>query len=135
MKLTKEQKVKAKKQFENDIKDVDNNDIEYASKKGNSKIDKFGDNPPSALIKIWKDIKVMINLVTDYAKGDYKEVSWNIIASITGAVIYFISPIDVIPDFIPVAGYLDDGLVIKLALDIAMEELEKYKEWKNNVDI
>jgi len=130
MGMTKEQEEKARKQFEENIKNVDENDVEYASKKGQSKINEFGNNPPNALIKLWEDVKLMVGLVTDYLKGDYKEVPWNVIASISGAVIYFVSPIDVIPDFIPGFGYLDDALVIKLALGFAKSDLEKYKQWK-----
>ncbi|WP_373026562.1 YkvA family protein [Sulfurimonas sp.] len=130
MGMTKEQEEKARKQFEENIKNVDENDVEYASKKGQSKINEFGNNPPNALIKLWEDVKLMVGLVTDYLKGDYKEVPWNVIASISGAVVYFVSPIDVIPDFIPGFGYLDDALVIKLALGFAKSDLEKYKQWK-----
>ncbi|TOM80426.1 YkvA family protein, partial [Vibrio parahaemolyticus] len=85
---------------------------------------------PGALSKLWNDIKLMVNLITDYVKGDYTEVPWRVIAAITGAIVYFASPIDVIPDFIPVVGYLDDALVIKLALDLASEDLIEYKRWK-----
>jgi len=131
MGISKEQEQKAKDQFYEDIKDVDESDVEYASKKGNKKVNQFGDNPPGALAKLWNDIKLMISLITDYAKGNYKEVPWKIMAAITGAVVYFVSPIDVIPDFIPVVGYLDDALVIKLALDLAGDDLAEYARWKN----
>ncbi|WP_040726150.1 YkvA family protein [Thiomicrorhabdus sp. Kp2] len=131
MSISKEQEQKAKDQFYEDIKDVDESDVEYASKKGNKKLNQFGDNPPGALAKLWNDIKLMISLITDYAKGNYKAVPWKIIAAITGAVVYFVSPIDVIPDFIPVVGYLDDALVIKLALDLAGDDLDEYARWKN----
>jgi uncharacterized membrane protein YkvA (DUF1232 family) len=129
-KLTEEQLKKAKEQFEQDIKDVDQDDVEYATKKGNTKFNKFKDVPPNSLKQLWEDIKLMLSLLNDYRKGDYKDIPWNIIAAITGAIIYFISPIDVIPDFIPVVGYMDDALVIKLALDFASEDLNKYSLWK-----
>ena len=132
MSLTHEQEKKAREQFENDINNVDLDDVEYASKKGYSKINEFGDNPPNALLKLWDDIKTMVSLIRDYVAGDYKEVPWNVIAAIAGGLIYFISPIDVIPDFIPVVGYLDDALVIKLAVDFASVDLNNYTQWKRN---
>lgn len=131
MAISKEQEQKAREQFFENIKDVDESDVEYASKKGNKKLEKLGDTPPGALAKLWNDIKLMISMITDYAKGNYKEVPWKIMAAITGAVVYFVSPIDVIPDFIPVVGYLDDALVIKLALDLASDDLAEYARWKN----
>lgn len=130
MGISKEQEEKARKQFYEDIKDVDDTDVEYASKKGNKKLDQLDSNPPGALSKLWNDIKLMVNLITDYVKGDYTDVPWRVIAAITGAIVYFASPIDVIPDFIPVVGYLDDALVIKLAIDLASEDLIEYKRWK-----
>lgn len=135
MDISKEQEARAKAQFQEDIKDVDENDIEYASKKGNKKLESFGSNPPSALLKLWYDLKLMIALITDYAKGNYQEVPWKIVAAVTGAVVYFVSPIDVIPDFIPVAGYLDDALVIKLALDLAADDLAAYARWRHGKSI
>ncbi|MBR5893566.1 MAG: DUF1232 domain-containing protein [Bacteroidaceae bacterium] len=63
-------------------------------------------------------------------------------AKIIGALGYFILPLDLIPDFIPVAGYVDDGglllLVIK-ALSCIDERVKqqaksKLKEWFGNYD-
>ena len=131
MQLTKEQEDQAKKRFEENIKNVDNDDIEYAVKKGLQKIQEFKDNPPAAIIQLWNDIKLMISLLNDYIKGNYKDVPWKTISAITAALLYFLSPIDLIPDFIPVIGYLDDILVLRLALTFSESDLEKYKVWKN----
>ena len=131
MALSKEQEQKAEVQFHENINDVDENDIEYASKKGNKKIEEFGDNPPGSLAQVWGDLKLMIGLITDYTKGNYKSVPWKIMAAITAAVVYFVSPIDIVPDFIPFLGYFDDALVIKFALDLARNDLATYARWKD----
>ncbi|MDQ1337982.1 MAG: hypothetical protein QG617_949 [Campylobacterota bacterium] len=132
MEMTKEQEEQARKQFEENIKNVDESDVEYASKKGQSKINKIGDNPPNALLKLWEDVKLMVGLITDYLRGNYKEVPWNVIASIAAAIVYFVSPVDIIPDFIPALGYADDAAVLRLALSFAGPDLEKYKQWKDS---
>jgi uncharacterized membrane protein YkvA (DUF1232 family) len=46
-----------------------------------------------------------------YCLRDPKTPFW-VKASIAGALLYFISPIDAIPDFIPVVGYADDAAVV-----------------------
>src|SRR5680860_175375 len=61
----------------------------------------------------------------------YKDVPWLVIASIGGSLLYVLSPIDLIPDFIPFVGYLDDALVFAACLKFAQQDLEKYREWKN----
>jgi uncharacterized membrane protein YkvA (DUF1232 family) len=39
------------------------------------------------------------------------------------AVLYLLSPIDIIPDFIPVVGYLDDMVIVPLLLSLAIKLL------------
>ena len=62
-----------------------------------------------------------------------KDVPKWIKASIIGALGYFIFPFDLIPDFLPVAGYLDDvglmaGLVRQLYVYTTPEVMEKVDE-------
>ena len=135
MGISEEDKEKARRRFEEDLKGVDEYDVEYASKKGSEKVNQMDSNPPDFLEKIWEDVKLMISLISDYYKGVYTDVPWKVIASIAGAVVYFVSPIDVIPDFLPIVGYADDFVVLNIALNFAREDLELYKKWKNNVNI
>jgi uncharacterized membrane protein YkvA (DUF1232 family) len=39
------------------------------------------------------------------------------------SIIYLLSPIDLIPDFIPFFGYIDDIIIVPLLLDIAIRLL------------
>jgi uncharacterized membrane protein YkvA (DUF1232 family) len=79
-----------------------------------------------------EDVIVMVQLLTDYINGRYRKVPWWVIASVTFALTYLISPIDLIPDFIPVIGYLDDAFVIGVCLHLIENDLQNYQEWRLN---
>ncbi len=69
-------------------------------------------------------------LVKAYAKGDYRDVSKKNIALIVAALLYFISPLDLIPDAIPILGFMDDMAVIGFILSTLGEELLKYESFE-----
>lgn len=78
----------------------------------------------------FENFKVMWTLLQDYWNGDYTKIPWTLISSIGFAVAYLISPIDVIPDFIPIAGFSDDTFVFALVFSAFNSEIEAYKKWK-----
>ena len=51
------------------------------------------------------------------------------------AVLYVLSPIDVIPDVLPVIGWLDDLGVIGLALGFVTRDVAKYEAARRNVQV
>jgi len=65
-------------------------------------------------------------------KGEYKEIPGGSIIAILGALIYFVSPIDVIPDFILGAGLIDDAFLIGLVIKQIRSDLNKYQAWKDS---
>jgi uncharacterized membrane protein YkvA (DUF1232 family) len=48
-------------------------------------------------------------------------------AVIIGALVYFVSPIDAIPDLTPVVGYIDDAAVIAAAVARLGHALDRYR--------
>ncbi|PRX51507.1 YkvA family protein [Salegentibacter salegens] len=78
------------------------------------------------------DAMILFSLLKDYANGNYREVPFNVIAAIGGALLYVLSPIDLIPDFIPIIGYLDDAAVIAFCLNLIEKDLITYKVWKRD---
>jgi uncharacterized membrane protein YkvA (DUF1232 family) len=82
------------------------------------------------LRRFFADLKLLISLIIDYWKGNYREVPWWAVSTIVFTLLYILNPIDIIPDFIPVVGHLDDMAVLTICLYITEQELFHYKEWK-----
>ena len=112
---------------------------EYADKVGTADVNNVL-GKEDEIKKLFKRVKVLarylndlceiFELLRDRVTGRYKEIPWRTIAALTGALIYALSPIDLLLDFIPGIGFLDDAIVIGLAVKLAQPDLEKYREWK-----
>lgn len=80
---------------------------------------------------VWAKMVLLFAVAKDYVNGDYTEMPKRSIVAILGGLIYFLSPIDVVPDFIPVLGFIDDVFVLNLVYKQVLKDLEKYKIWKD----
>ena len=81
------------------------------------------------LKKVLENVRELYALFKDSVKGDYKLHTANI-AMIGGGLLYFILPADLIPDFIPLVGYLDDLAVLTTIMNSLKGELNTYRSWK-----
>ena len=86
------------------------------------------------LKKYYKLVDVMMMMIKDYRKGNYKAVPWFTIAAIGGSLLYILSPFDLIPDFIPGLGYLDDITVLTIVVGWIDSDLHRYLDWKLEKD-
>ena len=75
-------------------------------------------------------VPLMISLVRAYVKKEYTEAPIASIIAIVVALIYFLSPVDIIPDAVPIAGYADDALVISGCIALVRTDLEDYRIWR-----
>lgn len=78
---------------------------------------------------ILSDIKLLLELMKDWKEGEYKDLSKSTAIMIIISLIYLVSPIDIIPDFL-MGGFVDDAAVIAYVIKNISEELNMYKEWK-----
>jgi len=74
-------------------------------------------------------------LISSWIRGDYTEVPVGIITAIIGVLVYFISPIDAIPDFIPGIGLLDDAAVVSGSLYLVKKDIDEYMAWRIQVGL
>lgn len=63
-------------------------------------------------------------------KKEYSDVPIGTIIAIMGALIHFVSPIDIIPDSIPVIGYFDDAAVVAACWKLVESDVEEYQKWR-----
>lgn len=74
--------------------------------------------------------KIMFAMLKDVKKGNYPNVPWFTIASIVGALLYILNPFDLVPDFIPGIGYIDDLAVLSISMGWIETDLHKYLDWR-----
>ncbi len=81
--------------------------------------------------RLLEDFRLLVALIKDYWKGEYRDVSLGSIAVFVLAIIYVLSPIDILSDFIPVLGQIDDAFILLFCIYLLEKDLKKYQNWKN----
>jgi uncharacterized membrane protein YkvA (DUF1232 family) len=71
-------------------------------------------------------------LLRAYAQGEYRTIPWKSLLLIVAAVLYFINPIDVIPDLLPLVGLSDDFAVLFMVYKAIGSDIEKFLEWEKS---
>jgi uncharacterized membrane protein YkvA (DUF1232 family) len=84
---------------------------------------------PGPFATVVDDVKTLLRLVRSYATGDYRDVSARNLALAVAAVVYLVSPLDVIPDFLPF-GFTDDAAVVGFVLGKIGTELVRFRAWE-----
>lgn len=85
------------------------------------------------LKKFLGDAKTFFQMLKDIFSGRYKGVPFGTIAAIVGTLAYVLCPADLIPDFLPVVGYLDDAAMLALCLKFTKYDVERYRAWKQSM--
>lgn len=81
----------------------------------------------------WVDIKTSFALIRDWYTGAYDKIPMRMIASLVAALLYFVSPLDLVPDWMPFAGLLDDAAVLGAVFKLSAVDLNAYRRWKNRL--
>lgn len=79
--------------------------------------------------KVLENIPVLIHCLKSYIKREYTEIPVGTILAIVSALLYWCSPIDIVPDVIPGIGHLDDAAVVMVCLTMVKVDLDDYKKW------
>ena len=121
-------KINTKEELGKRAKNMTRDDIaDVLGKEGKAKtiVEKAG-----FLSQYWDDIKTSFALIRDWFNGSYDKVPTRMIVSLAGALIYLVSPLDLIPDWVPMAGFVDDAAILAFVFQLSKVDLNAYREWK-----
>jgi len=116
------------KLFENIKSNIKEKDLEDLLKKSNELLEKVSKD--GKLSKYVNQIELLIRMLKDYISKDYSKLPWKTIASIGAAFIYILMPADIIPDFIPFLGLVDDVFIFTAVWKLIEEDVQEYAIWK-----
>ena len=84
-------------------------------------------------VKLNDSLRLFIRIINAYTSKEYTYVPWKTICLIVAGLIYFIYPVDLIPDFIPVSGLIDDVALIAWIYESIQDDIENFLEWEKSL--
>ncbi|MCD6476495.1 MAG: DUF1232 domain-containing protein [Anaerolineaceae bacterium] len=105
-------------------------DPEKAKKLVNEAMKKAKGKNKGPLDEVWGYLTALIRLTRAYFDRQYTDVPWKTIVLTIAGLIYFVSPIDLIPDVIPVIGLTDDAAIIYFIVAQIKADLDKFITWE-----
>ena len=81
------------------------------------------------LLRAWESLHILLRMVREQITGRYTAPVATILAAVA-ALIYFVEPFDLIPDTVPVFGFLDDVAVITWVARMNISEISKFRKWE-----
>ncbi|MBX7224526.1 MAG: DUF1232 domain-containing protein [Chitinophagales bacterium] len=77
-------------------------------------------------------IFALVRMLKLWLKQEYKGISTKSVIAVIAALLYFINPLDLIPDFIPFIGQLDDILVLSYLVKTLNHEIQRFMAWEKD---
>ncbi|KAA3438270.1 YkvA family protein [Rufibacter hautae] len=72
----------------------------------------------------------LVRLVKAYYNGSYRDVSSKTLLLGVAVLLYLVTPLDLVPDFIPIIGFADDLSLMAWFISSFQDELEKFQVWE-----
>lgn len=89
------------------------------------------DSGVSRMKSVKSDMAALLSLIKAWARGDYKGASKTTLLLSVAAIVYFVNPMDAIPDILPATGLLDDATVIGIVITSVKKDIESFKLWES----
>ena len=106
---------------------VTDEDLETVVEQADAIEERFRDKGP--LRRLLNDGRLLLGLVRDVRRGDYKAVPVWTLSAAAFALLYVLNPLDIVPDALPGLGLIDDAAVVSACIALIEQDLYDYREW------
>ncbi len=96
--------------------------VERATRKARSRRGKLAD--------VWDSLMAMLRLLRAWSGGSYRDIPWSSLLSIIATVVYFVTPTDLVPDFLLGWGFVDDAALFAWVLTSVRSDLDDFMAWE-----
>lgn len=80
--------------------------------------------------RVRDDLNLLLGLCAAWWRGEYRALGRQALLSVVAALLYFLAPLDMVPDWLPGAGLLDDLAVLTWVMRTWAAELDAYRAWR-----
>ena len=87
-------------------------------------------HPGRSLGAVARDARALVRMAHAAVTGRYRRLPRRSLIAAVAGVIYFLDPLDAIPDFIPVFGFLDDAAVLAWVVSRVGRDLDEFLVWE-----
>lgn len=87
-------------------------------------------NDRSRIGSLRDDVPRLVRLASAVARGEYRHIPWKTVFFVVAGLLYFVTPADLIPDFILGTGFLDDAVVVAYVMKAIRDDLARFEDWE-----
>lgn len=77
-----------------------------------------------------EQIMLLSRMIKAYVAGDYRQIPTKTLVSMLASLIYFVSPIDFIPDVLPILGFADDIALMVWLFNSLQDDIANFRDWE-----
>ena len=89
-----------------------------------------GSGRSGPLGEVVDEFRTLGRLVAAYSRGDYRDIPLDSLVTVIAGLVYVVTPLDLIPDRVPVAGIADDAVAVGFVIRQVHHELAAFREWE-----
>ena len=83
--------------------------------------------------RFWTDLPLLVRLLKAWRDGRYRGLSVQTLVAVVAALLYVVSPLDLLPDFIPWIGLFDDAVVLAWLLASLAKDMDRFRDREQGI--